>query len=302
MHNPTINWEGDTRNLPKISIVTPCFNHASYIEATILSVLSQGYPNLEYIVLDGGSTDGSAEIIKKYSDYLSYWHSKPDAGQYQAIQAGFDRSTGEIMAWLNSDDMLQRNSLWTVAEIFTKMPQVEWLLGNPTWYDSMGRTVVAGQPPRWSRYRYLRGDYKWIQQESVFWIRSLWNAAGCSLDTSYAYAADFELWMRFFRHAKLYSTTAILSGFRSASSGQKGRKYRALYVEEVEEIISSEPLTVNDMKILKGIAKIESWRNIPIVRIFSGRIRRIRRIYESHLGLPPVIKFNLTTNAFEFDY
>jgi glycosyltransferase involved in cell wall biosynthesis len=98
MHNPMIRQTGDYPRYPKISIVTPCFNHVDYIEATLVSVLSQGYPNLEYIVMDGGSTDGSVEIIERYAPYLTYWQSQPDGGQYVAINEGFQRSTGEIMA------------------------------------------------------------------------------------------------------------------------------------------------------------------------------------------------------------
>jgi glycosyltransferase involved in cell wall biosynthesis len=91
--------------IPKISIITPSFNQAQFLDATVQSILSQNYPNLEYIIIDGGSTDGSLEIIKKYEKHLHFWCSEPDAGQYDAINKGFAHSTGEIMAWLNSDDM-----------------------------------------------------------------------------------------------------------------------------------------------------------------------------------------------------
>ena len=92
-------------NYPKISIVTPSFNHAQFLEETILSVISQNYPDLEYIIIDGGSTDGSVEIIKKYEQYLTYWISEPDNGQSDALNKGFTRATGDIYGWLNSDDL-----------------------------------------------------------------------------------------------------------------------------------------------------------------------------------------------------
>ena len=99
-----------SNNYPKISIVTPNYNGVKYLEQTIVSVLNQNYPNLEYIIIDGGSTDGSVEIIKKYESKLSYWVSEPDMGLYHAIQKGFEKSTGEIMAWINSDDMYVKGS------------------------------------------------------------------------------------------------------------------------------------------------------------------------------------------------
>src|SRR5712664_2616221 len=111
---------------PRISIVTPSFNQASYLEAALKSVLDQNYPNLEYIVVDGGSTDGSVEIIQRYADRLTYWVSQPDRGQMDALNKGFRRTTGEIMAWLNSDDMLCSWALQTVGHIFQDLPAVQW--------------------------------------------------------------------------------------------------------------------------------------------------------------------------------
>src|SRR5712672_634542 len=112
---------------PKISLVTPSFNQGSFLEETIRSVLDQNYPNLEYVVIDGGSTDGSVEIIKKYERRLTWWISAPDGGQYEAINKGFARTTGEIMAWLNADDKYLPWTLSVVGDLMSTLPQVEWL-------------------------------------------------------------------------------------------------------------------------------------------------------------------------------
>lgn len=154
-------------NYPKLSIVTPNFNGGEYLEATIKSVLSQNYPNLEYIIIDGGSTDESVAIIKKYESQLAFWVSEPDKGLYDAIQKGFDKSTGEIMAWINSDDLYHPKAFFTVAEIF-KFDEVKWLQGIPTTFDELGRTVAVSEFKRWSKLDYYLGNFEWIQQESVF--------------------------------------------------------------------------------------------------------------------------------------
>src|SRR5690606_11897786 len=122
-------------NYQKISIVRPYFNRKTHLEEAIRSVLDQRYPNLEYIIIDGGSTDGSVDIIRKYETHLAYWVSEPDNGMYHAIQKGFQMSSGEIMGWLNSDDRLHTNSLFTLAEIFSQFSDVNWVQGIPTVID-----------------------------------------------------------------------------------------------------------------------------------------------------------------------
>lgn len=202
------------KDFPKISIVTPVYNRADMLEQTIISVLGQNYPNLEYIIIDGGSTDGTVDIIKKYEDRLAYWVSEPDNGMYHAIQKGFEKASGEIMAWINSDDLYHTDALWIVAEIFSDLPALEWVVGTPTMYNGEGRCVKVFPTVRWSKRKFELGDYRWIQQESVFWKRILWDKTGAKLDLNYKLAADFELWTRFFKYAQLHSVNTILGGFR----------------------------------------------------------------------------------------
>ena len=230
------------KKYPKISIVTPSFNQGQYLDECIDSVLGQNYPNLEYVVMDGGSTDNSVAIIKKYEKHLAYWHSRPDKGQYFAIDEGFKKTTGEIMTWINSDDFLHPRALETVAAIFRNFPNVEWLMGRSNGVvQKTGEFWIMDFPVLWSRENYLRRQYKYpyIQQEGTFWKRSLWEKAGGKMDTTLALAGDMELWARFFRYAQLYSVDAPLGAFRTHSAQKTAGSHEA-YHREAEKIIDRE--------------------------------------------------------------
>jgi glycosyltransferase involved in cell wall biosynthesis len=242
-----IGWN---RECPRITIVTPCFNSERFLEQTILSVLAQEYPNLEYMIIDGGSTDNTVEIIKRYDKQLSHWVSEKDGGMYDAIQKGFSRSTGEIMAWIGSDDMYHKDAFYTVAELFSNFKNIQWLLGAATTFDEWGRTVNATESRAFNRYDFLLGDYQWLQQESCFWRRSLWEQAGARIDAQLRYAGDFELWIRFFRFEKLYVTNALLGGFRQRSSHQLSLEGLDAYMREAEAIIRREHLEGRDKRRL----------------------------------------------------
>jgi glycosyltransferase involved in cell wall biosynthesis len=199
---------------PRISVVTPSYNQAPFLEACLRSVLGQKYPNLEYIVIDGGSTDGSVEIIKSFEKDLAYWVSEPDGGHYDALNKGFRRATGDILAWLNSDDMYTSWAFAVVAEIFQQLAQVQWLstLYPLFWNEADGATGCA-QLAGFDRRAVLRRGIG-VQQESTFWRRSLWERAGGALDTSFKLAGDLDLWARFWEHAELYGVAVPLGGIR----------------------------------------------------------------------------------------
>lgn len=209
----------------KISIVTPSYNQGRFIAQTIESVLDQGYPDLEYIVVDGASTDESQAIIARYADRLAHWSSEPDAGQYDAINKGFARSTGDVMAWLNSDDRYLPWTLQRVAEIFAALPQVEWISTlNPILTDSAGIPISGGLYRGFNGRAFFKGEYVtttdwysvgYIMQEGTFWRRSLWERAGGRINTDFRLAGDFELWARFFQHADLYGVMLPLAMFRT---------------------------------------------------------------------------------------
>jgi len=226
---------------PKISIVTAVFNQREFIEDCIRSILDQNYPNLEYLVIDGGSTDGTTEIIKKYADKLQYWVSEPDNGLYFALQKGFQRATGEIMGWLNSDDVLHKNSLFTIAEIFGSNNDIKWMQGLPTVIDNKNR-IVFSREARKDRYEFLLKEYHdgiFIQQESTYWRRDLWERAGSFISTNFEFAGDFELWTRFFEQETLYGTNALIGSFRYRGTGQISKDHYLEYITECDKIIDA---------------------------------------------------------------
>ncbi len=232
---------------PKITLVIPSYNQAAYLEQCIQSVLTQNYPNLELIIMDGGSVDGSVEIIKKYQSYLAYWQTCPDGGQYRAVEAGFKRSTGQIMTWLNSDDILRPGALYRVAAVFLSRPEIQWLTGRPNTIHADGtERTVRENLPVWTRLQYLQKQYKkpYIQQEGTFWTRALWEKAGAYMHPTHQMAGDLELWARFFRYAQLHTVDTLLGSFRHQPE-QKTKKVIEQYYAEAEQTLDYEILFYN---------------------------------------------------------
>ena len=285
------SWDNilpDGLTWPRITIVTPCFNHAPYLEDTICSVLSQGYPNLEYIIIDGGSTDGSVEIIKKYEQYLHYWVSEPDNGHGHALNKGFARATGEVMAWINSDDKYMPWTFSVIGEIFATCQDVHWLVGRSGFWDLPGRLVQVRTKYK-SLYDYLLGDYQWIQQESVFFSKDLWQRAGGKINTDYHLMVDGELWCRFFSHESIWQLSVILSGYRSHGQNRAVLHWDDVQEEmkkAIEELRTTMPDEVLDIvKRLQQLRCINSWLlklKIPIAgqlvaqKIFHKIFKQIR--------------------------
>ena len=276
---------------PKISIITPSYNQAEYLETTIQSVLSQNYPNLEYIIMDGGSTDGSVDIIKKYAGKLKYWVSEKDGGIYYALQKGFEISTGEIMGWINSDDILYNKALFTIAEVFEIDKNIEWITGVPTSIDENNRIVELINLRKWSRFNFFQKDCGTIQQESTYWRRSLWEKAGNYIDTQYKYASDLALWSRFFSHASLFSVKVPLGGFRLRPGKQLSSVFKNEYERETEQILNAQVINEGDKKILKKIKFYN--KNQLLLKSDS-----IRNQYLKLYNYPPLITYNKELGRF----
>lgn len=200
------------QNPPSIAIVTPSYNQAEYIAATINSVQAQNYPKLHYVVQDGGSTDSTCSVLATYGDKLQ-WQSKPDGGQAAAINDGFRLISGEIMAYLNSDDILLPGTLAYVAHVFRTHPEIDLLYGHRIVIDHTGSEVG-----RWVLPRHDAEALKWVDyipQETLFWRKRVWDSVG-PLDESFTFAMDWDFILRSqaagFRFKRM---PRFLAGFRA---------------------------------------------------------------------------------------
>ena len=179
---------------PKISIITPSHNQGQFLEQTILSIINQNYPNLEYIVVDGGSTDKSVDIIKKYEEHLAYWVSEKDRGQTHAINKGLIYASGEIINWLNSDDLMSPGALHLIAEEFNKNPEADFYFGDFSMIDYHGRVLFARKSPPYNFHALFYGR-QLSAKPSVFFNRGLLEKLG-DLDESLSFCMDLEFWIR----------------------------------------------------------------------------------------------------------
>lgn len=186
---------------PKVSIVTISYNQGQFLEECMRSVLEQDYPNLEYIVIDGGSSDNSKAIIEKLAHRLTYWQSEKDAGQTDAINQGFSHASGEILAWLNSDDLLLPGAVsWAVAGLKAN-PEAGMVYGDCLLINADGKTL-GRFPAAQTDYRKLRQGYVHIPQQASFWRAELWKQIA-PLDSSFYFAMDYDLWVRLAKLAPL---------------------------------------------------------------------------------------------------
>ncbi|WP_214073510.1 glycosyltransferase family 2 protein [Mucilaginibacter sp. dw_454] len=217
---------------PKISVITPSYNQGGFIEQTILSVIGQQYPNLEYIIIDGGSTDNTVEVIKKYGQYITYWISESDNGQADAINKGFERATGDILCWLNSDDYYLPGVLAKVAGLLdTSQPQL--LFGNCIHLDESKNFTHGSYFDPQKPWDINTGDY--ITQPSSFWTRKAWEQTG-PLNAELHFGFDWE-WYARANHAgvKFIPSTVYFSVYRLHSQ-QKSQPQNAARATELLQL------------------------------------------------------------------
>jgi GT2 family glycosyltransferase len=213
------------RAAPLISIVTPSYEQGCYLGRTIYSVINQHYPRLEYVVQDGGSTDETREVLERFSGSLSRWASEPDDGQADAINRGFADTSGEIMAYLNSDDLLLPGSLAYVARYFAEHSDVDAIYGHRILIDEHDRQIGAWVLPRHDDETLTVADY--IPQETLFWRRELWERAGGQIDTSFKFAIDWDLLLRFREvGARIVRLPRFLGAFRVHAEQKTSRQQR----------------------------------------------------------------------------
>ena len=200
-----------TIDMTLVSIVTPSYNQALYLEQTIQSVLQQDYPHIEYIVVDGASTDNSFDIIKKYNDHLAYWISEKDSGQAEAINKGFARAKGEILAWLNSDDYYLPDTISAVVKCFDENPEVVMLYGDMLAVNGNGQTINVLKYRQYSLQDLL--CFQIVGQPSVFFRRSTLEKTGL-LDTSFHFMLDHHLWIRLAQQGRILHVPQVWSAAR----------------------------------------------------------------------------------------
>jgi glycosyltransferase involved in cell wall biosynthesis len=215
---------------PSISVVTPSFNQGRFIERTLYSVVSQNYPGIEYVVQDGGSTDETVEVLRRYEGSLHHWASEPDGGQADAINRGFAHTSGEIMAYLNSDDLFLPGSLAYVGRYFKEHPDVDAIYSHRTIVDEDDHRIGSWLLPRHDSEELTFVDF--VPQETLFWRRSAWDAAGGQLDAAMNFALDWDLLLRMRESgAKMVRVPRFLGAFRAHDS-QKTQTLEDLYLNE----------------------------------------------------------------------
>lgn len=265
-------------NFPKISIITPSFNQGNYLEDTILSVINQKYPNLEYIIIDGGSTDNSIDIIRKYEEKIDYWVSEKDDGQSDAINKGLKRATGDIVAWLNSDDLYLDDTLNAISKIFSENPHVDLIYG-----DVLNFNENTGEESVWVVHEFEPLDFlkrTYIHQPAVFWRNAVHNDVGY-LDTSLYYQMDYDFWMRIFFKKETLKINKSLAKFRIHDSSKTSSNPPGMYLE-YRKVFSRFINSLENKSYKQKLLKLGIYSNIEDVK-FDVNIKPYESILDQVL-------------------
>ena len=253
---------------PLVTIITPSFNQARYLEATIQSVLSQDYPRIEYMIVDGGSTDGSVDVIKKYESKLAWWVSEKDKGQTDAINKGFAPAKGDILAWINSDDTYEPGAVNAAVKYLQEHPEVGMVYGDCNFINESGR-IIGKFGSAQTNYRLLRQGYAHIPQQTMFLRADLWKKVG-PLDPSFYFAMDYDLWTRIASRSEIKYVPQTWANFRLHTSGKTiaadDRCWPEMIRVHYRDGGSFFSIIVAKYYIRKLIAPIWNWRRRMMLR------------------------------------
>ena len=282
---------------PKISIITPSYNQGQFLEETILSVLNQDYPNLEYIIIDGGSTDNSVDIIKKYEDHLAYWVSEKDRGQTHAINKGFRRATGDIVNWLNSDDLLEQGELKTLAKEIEKNPSADFYFGDFSVIDNEGKKLFSRKCCPY-QFATLFWGRQLSSQPAVFFRRDLLENIGY-LDESLNFCMDTEFWIRSaYNGAKFHQVKSNLGITRVHADAKTTRLRQVLHDEHKAVVRQYNSLSLfkkhNNAENIYYTSMNRFWRLVAALNrciyrgdwTFGRAAKALRLVHRSN-GSPP---------------
>ncbi len=244
---------GKIKNQPLVSIITPSYNQAQFLGKAILSIKEQDYPRIEHIIIDGGSTDGSLDVLEKYSDSLT-WISEPDEGQSQAINKGFARASGEIIGWINSDDFYLPGAVSIAAKALTENPDIDAIYGYCAKVDENGKTTEILKSPEFDR-RVIFSNPCIIYQQTVFFRKSLLDKAGL-LDEKLHYAMDFDLWIRMAKVGEFKLIPEVLAAYRFTSDCKSVANSEKFW-QEVDQIFRrNDELKINPVYLALHKSKL----------------------------------------------
>jgi len=277
---------------PRITIVTPSYMQGPYLEETVRSVLLQGYPNLEYIIIDGGSSDNSKAILERYSPYLTYWVSEPDRGQAHAINKGFERSTGKIMGYLNSDDMLLPGALYHIAMYFSGHPRKMIASGFRKFYNQdtkFLKNFMIGLPMNTNIRHYCP-----VAQEATYWLRTVWENVG-PLDETFQFAMDYEYWLRIIERGYIFGIIPhYIGAFRDYASNKSATWHE---VQEHDLRLLAErygvSLTIEELKIRLGKSWARYYRLLSAITLHP--ISNYPRLL---IYLEPILRYSIFGQIF----
>lgn len=242
-----------TKQQPRITIITPSYNQGQYIEETILSVINQDYANLEYIIIDGGSTDNTVDIIKKYADRITYWVSEKDTGQSNAINKGFRKATGDIINWINSDDQLMPGALQKVAASFLQHPDVIMVHGRIEYFGETDPYYSRNLPKKDLTTRYAA--HICMPQPACFYKKKLIDEQGL-LDESLHFSMDTDLFIRAGLHYSIFQSEDILARFRLHANSKSVSAFSKKFLSDNAVIFSRVLTTLGDEKGIKELKKM----------------------------------------------